>query len=178
MTEVKLGLEPEKKLNECPKCHAKTRFVSIGAKDVRGMPYAVLGRHECLECDWQSELQEPEHHQATGTKSPVYLLYHYFKEGKQLSIFVYTTEKVVDPSKPYAENPDRNLLTIIVTPHSLRICPNVPFSLQSKRVEEGLMFLEDDTDLTPSLCSDCPQKQKRDCLHAKEPCKKLDKRML
>jgi len=170
-----LRLKPEKKLNVCPKCHRKTKFVSIGVKDVKGKAYVIWGRYKCSKCDWQSELQELDHHPPTRSKNPVYLFYHYFKEGEQLSIWVYTTEKRVDPSEPDYENTDRHLLTVDVTPHSLRICPNVPFSLQSKRVEEGLMFLEDNKDLTASLCSECSPEQKRECLHNKEPCKKLDK---
>ncbi len=168
-------LNPEKKLNLCPKCNRKTKFVPIGVKDEKGKAHVLWGRYKCSKCDWQSELQEPDQHPTTQSKNPVYLLHHYFKDGKQLLISVYTTEKRVDPSSPDYENTDRHLLTVIATPHSLRICPNVPFSLQNKRVEEGLMFLEDNKDLIASLCSECSLEQKKECLHSKEPCKKLDK---
>lgn len=131
-----LRLKTEKKLNVCPKCHRKTKFVSIGVKDAKGKAQVVWGRYKCSKCDWQSELQELDQHPATAAnrpKNPVYLLYHYSKEGKQLSIWVYTTEKTVDPSKPDYENTDRHLLTVDVTPHSLRICPNVPLQSSEQK---------------------------------------------
>lgn len=166
-------LKPEKNLNICPKCHSKTKFVPIGVKDVKGKAHVIWGRYKCSKCDWQSEFQEPDQRPASGPKNPVYLRSHYFKEDKTLSIWVYTTEKRVDPSDPLCGDLDRHLLTVDVTPHSLRICPNVPFSVQNKRVEEGLMFLQDNKDLGASLCSECSQEQKKECLHRKEPCKKL-----
>jgi hypothetical protein len=49
-------------------------------------------------------------------------------------------------------------------------------SVYRTKDEEGLMFLEDPKkDLVASLCSECAEEQKRECLHSKEPCKKLDK---
>jgi len=99
---------------------------------------------------------------------------HYWKEGKTLFLWVYTTEKVVDPNIPIADL-DRNLLTVEITPTSLRICPNVPFSIQNNRVEEGLMFYQDNKELIASTCAECSREQKMECLCSKEPCKKLDK---
>lgn len=175
MLEGSLHLKPENESNVCPKCQKKTEFVSYVLKNEKGKPSLVLGRYKCSECDWLSELQELNSQPATRPKNPVYLHSHYFKEGKMLYISVYTTEKVTDPSQPDYWNLDRHLLTVEVTPHSLRICPNVPFSLQNKRVEEGLMFLQDNKDLVASLCAECSQEQKGECIHNKEPCKKIGK---
>jgi hypothetical protein len=169
-------LNPEKKLNECPKCHRKTKFVPICVKAAKGKADVLLGRYKCSECNWQSELQEPDVHPPIRPKNPVYLTSHYFKEDKMLFISVYTTEKITDPSKPDYMNTDRHLLTVTVTPHSLGICPNVPFSLQNKRSEEGLMFLQDNKDLIASPCAECSQEQRNECLDSKEPCKKTHTR--
>lgn len=170
-----LRLNPEKKSNVCPKCQKKTKFVSNVLKDEKGKPSLVLGRYKCSECDWQSELQELSNQPATRPKNTVYLRSHYFRETKMLYISVHTTEKVANPSKPDHGNLDRHLLTVEVTPHSLRLCPNVPFSLQNKRVEEGLMFLQDNKELIASLCAECSQEQRNECLDSKEPCKEIGK---
>jgi hypothetical protein len=172
-------MNPEKNSNLCPKCHKKTEFVPIGTRNVKGKAQVVLGRYKCSECDWQSELQEPKAHQtAKKPKNTVYMIHHYYKEGKRLFVWVYTTEKKIgaDSQNLGLEDLDRHLLTVEVTPHSIRICPNVPFSIQSKRVEEGLMFLEDNKELVPSLCSECSSEQKNDCLNSGELCKKLAKK--
>jgi rubredoxin len=173
-----LRLNPEKKLNVCPNCHSKTKFASIGVKDIKGKPKVVLGRYECPNCDWKSDPIEPDLRLATlpkKPKKPVYLHSHYFKEDKMLFVSVYTTEKAVDPSEFGYMDLDRHLLTVEVTPHSLRIWPNVPFSLPNKRLEEGLLFLQDNKELMASLCAECSEEQKRNCLRTKEPCKKIDK---
>ncbi len=156
-------------------CHKKTKFISIGMKKIKGKNQVVLGRYKCSHCDWQSELQEPDQQLAIPIrpKNPVYMYHHYFKEDKTLSILVYTTEKIIDSSNHIFRNLDRHLLTIEVSPNSLKICPNVPFSIQKKRLEEGLMFLQDNKELVASPCSECSEDQKNDCLHNKEPCNKM-----
>jgi hypothetical protein len=170
-------LKQERKFNECPKCQQKTKFISIGAKNVKGKTPVVWGRYKCSKCDWQSELQELNHNPATVTKpkNTVYLQQHYYKEDKILLISVHTTEKIVDPIKDFSNRTNRHLLTIEVTPQSLTICPNVPFYLESKRIQEGLMFFIDTKDLIASPCAECSSEQKEKCVDNKELCKKVDR---
>jgi hypothetical protein len=168
-------LNPEKELNVCPECKGKTKFSLIGKKNKNRKAPIFLGRFKCLKCDWQSDPLALDHY-PTRPKNPVYLSYHYSKQDKRLHIWVYTTEKVVDSSTTeYMDDTDRHLLTVTATPTSLRICPNVPFSLPNKRLKEGLMFLQDNKDLIASPCAECSQDQRNDCLDSKEPCKKKAK---
>ena len=71
MLEGTLRLNPERILNVCPKCHRKAKFVSIGVKNAKGKAPVVWGRYKCSKCDWQSELQELDHHPATRLVSDI-----------------------------------------------------------------------------------------------------------
>ena len=102
-------MSAEKKLNACPNCNGKTTFVPIGVKEIKGKSQAFLGRYKCSECGWQSELQEPvQSAKNSKEKNPVYMRSHYFKEGKTLYVWVYTTEKMVESSESGYENLDRH----------------------------------------------------------------------
>ena len=162
----------------CPKCNSKIEFISICNQEpkLKGKASIILGRYKCSNCNWRSDLQELENNKVNKPKKPVYLIQHYSKEDKRLFIFVYTTERRIKDPSEIDYNIDHHLVTIEVTPNSLCICPNVPFSIQSKRVDEGLMFLRDNKKLVASLCSKCSEEQKAACLHNKESCKKIDKR--
>ncbi len=166
------------KKNQCPKCSSKIEFISIFRQEpkLKGKTPLILGRYKCSNCNWQSDLQEIDNNKMKKSKNPVYLIQHFSKADKRLFIFVYTTERRIKDPSEIDYNTDHHLLTLEVTPNSISICPNVPFSIQSKRVDEGLMFLKDNKELVASLCSKCSKEQKVICLHNDESCKKINNR--
>jgi hypothetical protein len=148
-------LGQEKNLNECPICHGKTEFIPIGLKRLKGKTAEIFGRYKCVKCDWHSDIQEPFRNLAKTArpKNAVYMYHTYDKEHKTLTFFVYTNEMKVEYPRLVGEKFDPHLLTVAVTPHSIRIWPKARLSIQENEVGKELMLLDHERELAANLCS-------------------------
>lgn len=138
----------QKKNSECPKCHAKTEYIPIGSKTVKGKTEGLFGRYKCIKCDWRSDIQEPFHNLAKTTKpkNPVYMYHTYDKKHKTLMFFVYTNELKVESPHLVGEKFDRHLLTAEVTPHSIRIWPKARLSIEENEESKKLSLLDQENE--------------------------------
>ena len=144
----------EKNLNECPICHSKTEFIPIGLKKVKGKTEEIFGRYKCIKCDWHSDIREPLQNltKTVRPKNTVYMFHTYDKEHKTLTFFVYTNEMKVEYPNLVGEKFDRHLLTVAVTPHSIRIWPKARLSIQENEGGKE-MLLDGEKELATNLCS-------------------------